>query len=89
MGGHQPGRLLADAAKHPRGRTEQAQAQAGGHAGGADLGDEVAAALRADTATLPAWVGIDLGAQGYSVIKVNKVQARVAPAADMAKQELQ
>jgi peptidyl-prolyl cis-trans isomerase D len=50
---------------------------------------EIAAALRADTATLPAWVGIDLGAQGYSVIKVNKVQARVAPAADMAKQELQ
>lgn len=49
---------------------------------------EVAAALRADTATLPAWVGVDLGAQGYSVIKVNKVQARVAPTADVAAQEL-
>ncbi|MBY0463384.1 MAG: SurA N-terminal domain-containing protein [Burkholderiales bacterium] len=49
---------------------------------------EIVAALRADTATLPAWVGVDLGANGYTVIKVNKVQARAAPTADLAAQEL-
>lgn len=49
---------------------------------------EVVAALRADAGTLPAWVGVDLGAQGYTVIKVNTVQLRAAPAPDMAAQEL-
>lgn len=49
---------------------------------------EIAAAMRADATTLPAWVGVDLGGQGYSVVKVNKVQQRVPPAADMAAQEL-
>jgi peptidyl-prolyl cis-trans isomerase D len=45
------------------------------------------AALRADASTVPAWVGVDLGAQGYAVVRVNKVLPRgtVAPAA--AKQE--
>ena len=31
------------------------------------------AALRAPAAKLPAWVGVDLGDQGYAVVKVNKV----------------
>ena len=46
------------------------------------------AALRADTAALPAMMGIDLGAQGYAVIKVNAAVARAAPAEGVAKQEL-
>ena len=52
------------------------------------LQQEIVAAMRADTAKLPAWVGVDLGGQGYSVVKVNKVLPRVAPAADVAAQEL-
>lgn len=38
------------------------------------------AALSADTSNLPAWVGVDLGAQGYAVVRVNKVLARTPPA---------
>ena len=38
----------------------------------------IEAALRADTASLPAWVGVDLGAQGYAVVRVNKVVPRAA-----------
>ena len=49
---------------------------------------EVLAALRADTTTLPSWVGVDLGAKGYAVLKVNKTVERTAPAADVAAQEL-
>ncbi|MEP6772347.1 MAG: SurA N-terminal domain-containing protein [Polaromonas sp.] len=45
------------------------------------------AALRADSAALPAFVGVDLGAQGYAVVKVNKVVPRDAPAEAAAKQE--
>ncbi len=36
----------------------------------------VDAALRVNAATLPAWTGVDLGEQGYAVIRVNKVLAR-------------
>ncbi|MCM5680417.1 peptidylprolyl isomerase [Schlegelella sp. S2-27] len=36
----------------------------------------VEAALKADPAQLPAWVGVDLGAQGYAVVKVNKIAGR-------------
>ncbi len=36
----------------------------------------VEAALRASTQTLPAWVGVDLGASGYAVVKVEKVLPR-------------
>lgn len=50
---------------------------------------ELTAALRAETSTLPAWVGVDLGARGYSVIKVLKSMEREAPPADLAAQELQ
>lgn len=35
----------------------------------------VEAALRAGTATLPAWVGVDLGTSGFAVVKVEKVIA--------------
>ena len=49
---------------------------------------EVLAALRADTTALPAWVGVDLGAKGYAVLKVNKTVERTAPAADVAAQEV-
>ena len=45
------------------------------------------AALRADTANLPAWVGVDLGAQGYAIVRVNKVMERTAAAEATAKQE--
>lgn len=31
------------------------------------------AALAADTTTLPAWVGVDLGGNGYAVARINKV----------------
>lgn len=44
-------------------------------------------ALRADTSKLPALSGIDLGTQGYAVVRVNKVVPRTPPAADAAKQE--
>jgi len=47
----------------------------------------VGAALRADTSTLPVWVGIDRGAQGYTVVRVNKVLERNPPAPQMAAQE--
>ena len=46
------------------------------------------AALRADTTALPAMMGIDLGSQGYAVVKVNAAVARAAPAEGVAKEEL-
>lgn len=36
----------------------------------------VLAALRADTTTLPTWIGVDLGSGGYAVVRVNKVLPR-------------
>jgi len=47
----------------------------------------VEAALRADPTTLPAFTGVDLGEQGYAIVKVNKLLAREQPAAEQAKQE--
>ena len=47
----------------------------------------VEAALRADPAALPGFAGVDLGGEGYAVVKVNKVLAREAPADDVAKQD--
>jgi peptidyl-prolyl cis-trans isomerase D len=49
----------------------------------------VEAALRADPAALPAFVGVDLGAQGYAIVKVNKALPRELPADDVARQERQ
>lgn len=48
----------------------------------------VEAALRADAAALPQWIGVDLGADGYAVVKVNKVLPRETPAPAQAQQEL-
>ena len=49
----------------------------------------VDAVLRADTAQLPLWVGVDLGAQGYVVARINKrvERAAPAPAADAQRQD--
>ena len=47
----------------------------------------VDAALRADGAALPALVGIDLGAQGYAIVKVAKVLPREVALEAAAKQE--
>jgi peptidyl-prolyl cis-trans isomerase D len=33
-------------------------------------------ALRADSSKLPAWIGVDLGPQGYALVRVNRVVAR-------------
>ena len=49
----------------------------------------IEAALRADPAALPAFIGVDLGAQGYAVIKVNKALPREAPSDEVARQERQ
>lgn len=48
----------------------------------------VEAALRADPAALPAWAGVDLGPQGYAVVKVNKAVPRAPPKGEAAQQEL-
>jgi peptidyl-prolyl cis-trans isomerase D len=40
----------------------------------------VEAALRAPTASLPAWVGVDLGTSGYAVVKVEAIVPRDAQA---------
>jgi peptidyl-prolyl cis-trans isomerase D len=47
----------------------------------------VEAALRADTSALPVLAGVDLGQQGYAVVKVVKQVQRPAPDAAQAKQE--
>jgi len=47
----------------------------------------VDAALRVDTSALPAFAGVDLGAQGYAIVKVNKVVPRDPPVQAGAKQE--
>jgi peptidyl-prolyl cis-trans isomerase D len=47
----------------------------------------VEAALRADSAALPAFAGVDLGAQGYAVIKVGKMLARTGVTDESAKGE--
>jgi peptidyl-prolyl cis-trans isomerase D len=45
----------------------------------------IEAALRADPSALPAFAGVDLGEQGYAVVKVNKVLPRQAVAAEAVK----
>jgi peptidyl-prolyl cis-trans isomerase D len=45
------------------------------------------ASLRADPASLPALVGVDLGADGYAIVRVNKVLPRSAPDPKLAGQE--
>jgi peptidyl-prolyl cis-trans isomerase D len=43
-------------------------------------GPVLLAALRVDTAKLPAWAGVDLGPQGYALVQVNRVVPREAAA---------
>ena len=47
----------------------------------------VDAALRADASKLPAFTGVDLGAVGYVVVKVNKITPRVPSPEEQLKQE--
>ena len=47
----------------------------------------VDAALRVNTSALPAFAGVDLGAQGYAIVKVNKVVSRDPPVEAIAKQQ--
>jgi len=47
----------------------------------------VEAALRADPAALPSLTGVDLGEQGYAVVRVTKVLAREQPSQAAASQE--
>ena len=49
----------------------------------------IEAALRADPTQLPSLVGVDLGANGYAIVKVTRVLPREAPAAAQAQQEQQ
>lgn len=44
-------------------------------------------ALRADGGKLPALIGVDLGAQGYAVVRVNKLVPRAPPTPEVAEQE--
>jgi peptidyl-prolyl cis-trans isomerase D len=55
-----------------------------------DLPREVIdAALLAPADTLPGWAGVDLGADGYAIVKVTRVIPRQAPDAARAQQERQ
>jgi len=47
------------------------------------------AALRADPAKLPAFVGVDLGAEGYAVVRVSKIVPREPQPEDQARQTRQ
>ena len=49
----------------------------------------IEAALRADATKLPAWVGVDLGTQGYAVLRVNKVLERDIKTASVAQDRQQ
>ena len=45
------------------------------------------AIMRADISALPVWLGVDLGAQGYAVARVNKVLPRNPPQPAVSDQE--
>ena len=49
----------------------------------------VDAVLHAPTDALPDWTGVDLGAGGYAVVKINRVIPRETPDAQRAQQERQ
>ncbi len=46
------------------------------------------AVLSTDLASAPAWTGIDLGAQGYAVARINRVVERPAPPPELAQREI-
>ncbi|MBT2322567.1 SurA N-terminal domain-containing protein [Variovorax paradoxus] len=48
----------------------------------------IESALRADPAKLPSLVGVDLGAQGYAIVRTNKTVPRTPPAPEAAQQEI-
>jgi peptidyl-prolyl cis-trans isomerase D len=50
-------------------------------------GQMIDAVLQADTTVLPAWLGVDLGGQGYAAIRINKVLPRTAPVPATAEQQ--
>ena len=53
-----------------------------------DIAPQVlSAVLRADTSSLPVFLGVSLGARGYAVVKVNKIVPRPAPTEAAAKQD--
>ena len=47
----------------------------------------LSAVMKAETTQLPAWAGVDLGPQGYAIVKVNKVLPRNPAADGVAPQE--
>lgn len=47
------------------------------------------AVLRADPAKLPVFVGVNLGTEGFAVVRVDKIVPRPAPTAEEAQQNLQ
>ena len=47
----------------------------------------VDAALRADANKLPSFIGVDLGTQGYAVVKLEKIVPRTPPAPEVAAQQ--
>ena len=49
----------------------------------------VVAALRADAKSMPNWIGVDLGAQGYAVVRANKVVPRNEASQPSAEQDRQ
>jgi peptidyl-prolyl cis-trans isomerase D len=49
----------------------------------------VEAAMRADPSKLPALMGVDLGPEGYAIVKVNKVLPRETAGPQQAQQEMQ
>ena len=55
--------------------------------GGTISGPLLDAILRADATTLPAWTGVDLGNQGYAVVRINKLMERTPVAPEVASQE--
>ncbi len=67
--------VLPDAVAVSRGQAQQLPPQV------------VEAAMRADPATMPAWIGVDLAAQGYAVVKVNKVLERDVSRTQNAQQD--
>jgi peptidyl-prolyl cis-trans isomerase D len=48
----------------------------------------IEAAMRVDPAQMPTLVGVDLGANGYAIVKVNRVLPRETPPAQQAQQEV-
>ena len=44
------------------------------------------AILRADTSVLPIYIGVDLAAQGYAVVRINKIVSKTAPSDAIATQ---